>query len=59
MPKNQRHPMMECVQMCQKCLRWFSLSTLKAIIYLFACLRGMFIIPRVLGSFFVSSETVT
>ena len=48
--------MMDCVQICQKCLRWFSIcfrrlfgfvgATVKAIIYLLACLMGMFISPK-------------
>ena len=51
-----------------KCLRWFSLCfrglfgqfgvALKTI-YLFGCLRGTLVVMKVLGGFFVSSESVS
>ena len=64
----QGYPSSECFKIRQKCLRWFSLCfrglfgqfgvALKAI-YLFGCLRGTLVVTKVLGGFFVSSESVS
>ena len=64
----QGYPTSQCFKIRQKCLRWFSLCyrslfgqfgvALKTI-YLFGCRRGTLVLTKVLGGFFVSSESVS
>ena len=58
--------MIKCIR--GKCLRWFSLcfrglfgqfGVVLKTIYLSACLRGTLVVMKVLGGFFVSSESVS
>ena len=51
----------------QRCFNWFNFFMLQKLVwfscpkkfYLFECLRGTLVISKVLGDFFVSSETVS
>ena len=66
--KNMGTQRPKCFQIRQKCLRWFSLcfrslfgyfGVARKTFYLFGCLRGTLVVTKVLGGFFVASESVS